>query len=255
MAENIKEQVRKNTRMLNHHIGLGGDAHAAVNDFNAGFMTPAQKATLETASADAKNGRGEIIVMNNGTDWDTLPPGTYKITGALNNPVAPDDRSVTFYDIKSPYSGTKMVTATISSTGRMYYRTIHSNGGFSSGTGGWRLFKPLSVWGGSAQAGTLTYSIKLDDALKINFIRVYYTTTTGQSGSVEILGNSGGYTTIVSLNLGNDSTDGQFQLYESKVTATRDSLTIDSNFAKIVTASGSYHSDKKFINIIGVDII
>lgn len=254
MEKELKEQVNQNARMISHHVGLGGKAHAPVNDFNAGFMTPVQKTALETASADAKNGRGEIIVMANGTDWNTLPPGTYKITNALNNPIAPDDRSVTLYDIKSPYSGTKIVTATLSSIGRMYYRTIHGSGDLSSGTGGWMLFKPMDVWIGSAQSGTITYGIALDANLAISYTEVIYNTVTGQTGSIKIYGNSGGYGTINTTNLGNDSTDGQYQNYESKVIVTREGLTIDSNFAKIVAASGSYHSDEKFISIIRVRV-
>lgn len=258
MSMNLLEfvkQVRKNTRMLSHHIGLGGNAHAQVDDLNSGFMTPKQKATLETASADSTNALGVRIWKKSGTDVLTLPPGRYEISGAINNPLGTADSSYIEYDITTTDNGQRrQYSAIVSSTGLKFRRTTHTDGTPTSGSGGWRLDVPMVVWSGSAQSGTLTYQNKLDDGLSIDKTIVRYSTSSGQGGEVSILGKNGGFTAITEPNLADDQSS-NYQIYESRVTSTRSSLTIDSNFATIHTNNGDVYSDEKFITITRIEVI
>lgn len=245
MTMDLIKQVKKNTRLLMHHIGLGGDAHIPVNSANAGFMTPDQKDLLEKSS-------GNAFVVPNGTDWNTLPAGYYKITNAVNNPIAPNDFSITYYDIKVGEMGRKQIRAFVSSIGWEFYRTIHSGGALTSGTGGWRLARPRRMWGGSIKSGSATFSDNLDDNLILTGYTIWYTTDTGQSDSVSIITNTSGATSIFATNLPNDDSDG-LQVYECKVSVTRTGFTIDSNFSCSVTATGPHYLSDKFISIIRIE--
>lgn len=248
MTEDIKEQVRKNTRMLNHHIGLGGDAHAAVNDVNAGFMTPTQKTMLEKASSDAANARGNRIEMPAGTDVLTLPAGRYEIWKALNNPVGPDDGSLIEYDVSTIFDGRRQIEACVSSNGRRYYRSIHTGGGADSGSGGWD-YQPFVIWSGSITTGTLQYPVPMLSFMK--GVRVLYSTASGQRGSFEAYGRTSG-STVYDIGNNPDNPDNTFQNYEIGISYDLTSLTINRNNMIVVSPSGISEGDKNLVTIYRV---
>lgn len=120
----IKATVNKLNRLINYHVGLGGNqAHPAVNKFNSGFMTPEIKADLEAGVANAK---GKMQQMPAGTDVLTLPAGNYEISGAKNNPVGSDNWTWIEYEIHTAGEQRRQIKAVISANGRTYYRTVHT---------------------------------------------------------------------------------------------------------------------------------
>ena len=238
MEKELKEQVNQNTRMINHHIGIGGKAHMAVNDFNAGFMTPDQKATLENAG-------GQRITMPSGTDVFTLPAGKYEISNALNNPVGPDDRSHIEYDISTSFNGRRQIEACVSSVGRRYYRSIHTGGGIDSGSGMWN-YVPFIIWYGSITTGKLQYQVPMFSFM--TGVRVVYSTVSGQRGSFDVYGHNGGST---EHNIGNnpDHPDNTFQNYEIGISFDLASLTINRNNMIIVSPNSVSEGNKNLTTI------
>lgn len=218
----IKSNLNRLNRLINHHIGLGGNVHAAVNDFNAGFMTPEIKADLEAGVANAK---GEMQQMPAGTDVLTLPAGNYEISGAKNNPVGSDNTAWIEYEIHTAGEQRRQIKAVINTNGRTYYRTVHTGGTATSGTGMW-TYEPFLIWNGAATTGTLTFDpapLKLQ-----NGIRVRYLTKTNQAGNCDIMGTSTGTGAIDVANVPDDDTL-QIQIYEMLVSFTAKSLTIQQN--------------------------
>lgn len=243
MEKELKEQVNQNVRMINHHIGLGGKAHEAVNDYNAGFMTPDQKGTLENAG-------GQRIAMPQGTDVFTLPAGKYEISGALNNPIGSDDKSFIEYDISTSFDGRRQIEACVSAIGRRYYRSIHSGGKPESGTKGW-WFDPYTVWNGSATSGTISFNPMSE---KYVGIRVRLRTLTGQSLMIDMMGTENStYVTIP--NISNDLSDLQYQLYEVELKLTNNTITIVSNRTLVVRSNSMVDGKQASIMITEVKVL
>lgn len=238
MEKELKEQVNQNVRMINHHIGIGGDAHPAVNNYNAGFMTPDQKGTLENAG-------GQRIWMPAGTDVFTLPAGKYEISGALNNPIGSDDISFIEYDISTSFDGRRQIEAYLSSTGRRYYRSIHTGGGTNSGSGMWNYI-PFVIWSGSITTGKLQYQVPMFSFM--NGVRVVYSTVSGQRGSFDVYGHDGGST---EQDIGNNtnSPNNTFQNYEIGISFDLTSLTINRNNMIIVSPNGISEGNENLTTI------
>ncbi|GIN26815.1 MULTISPECIES: phage baseplate upper protein [Bacillus] len=78
---------------------------------------------------------GVRILIPDGTDLLTLPPGFYYgINNRLPNNPAPDDAGWFNYDIMDGNSGRKTIIATASYHNKMWFATIHTNGDFR----GWK---------------------------------------------------------------------------------------------------------------------
>lgn len=249
----IKATVNKLNRLINHHVGLGGNqAHPSVNKFNSGFMTPDQKLTLETASEQADNAEGNMKFMADGTDVLTLPAGNYWISKALNNPVGPENGGLINYKVFiDDHLNRKEIWATVSVIGRVYYRTIHSGGSPTSGTNGW-LYMNFPIWAGNTNNGDITYS---NPPLKLKTgIRIHYQTISLQKGSVDILGQTGGSATFDVTNQSDDSTN-TLQNYEVSVKFDLKKLTITRNVMAISDSSGVSTNDTAGVSIVGIDAI
>lgn len=248
----IKTTVNKLNRLINHHIGLGGNAHPPVNKFNSGFMTPDQKLTLETASEQADNAEGNMKFMADGTDVLTLPAGNYWISNALNNPIGPEDRSILNYKVFiDDYLKRKEIWATLSVNGRVYYRTLHSGGDPTSGTNGW-VYINYRIWNGNTNSGDITYSwppLKLKTGIKI-----YYQTISSQKGSIEIIGQTGGSATFDITNQP-DNQGNTLQNYEVSVEFDLKKLTITRNVMAVSNSSGISTIDTAGVSIVGIDAI
>lgn len=241
----IKSNLNRLNRLINHHIGLGGNVHAAVNDFNAGFMTPEIKADLEAGIANAK---GEMQRMPAGTDVLTLPAGNYEILGAKNNPVGSDDMSWIEYEIHTAGEQRRQIKAVINNSGRTYYRTVHTGGAATSGTGMW-TYDPFLIWSGAATIGTLKFNLA---PLELQSgIRVRYRTKTNQSGTCDIMGISAGTGAIDVANVPDDGTL-QIQIYEMFVSFTAKSLTIQRNKTVLGYPSSLAAGDDGLITITGI---
>lgn len=235
----IKATVNKLNRLINYHVGLGGNqAHPAVNKFNSGFMTPDQKLKLENVD-------GQRIGMPQGTDVLTLPAGHYEISNALNNPVGPDNYSFIEYDISTSFDGRRQIEACVSSVGRRYYRSIHTGGGSDSGSGGWN-YDPFIIWSGSITTGKLQYQIPMFSFMR--GIRVVYSTVSGQRGSFDVYGNDSGSTVY---NISNNTNDSNISLqnYEISISFDLTSLTINNNTMIIVSPNGVSEGDKNLTTI------
>lgn len=244
------KQVRKNTRVIGHHVGIGGNAHPTVNDFNSGFMSPDQKATLETASSDAKNGRGLMQRMPNGTDVLTLPAGNYIITNALNNPIGPDDFSITLYHISDSGDSRREIRAVVSSTGSVYTRTVHTGGDPTSGSRVWdqQTTRHL-VWSGEASSGTINFDSEILGRHAV--VEIFYETISGQQSSIRLYRDyaSGN---INETNHPNDLDSLTVQAYELRFTANSTSLTINNNVIRNINNSSVNVQDTPGVSIIAV---
>jgi len=246
MEKELKEQVNQNVRMINHHIGIGGDAHPAVNNYNAGFMTPDQKGTLENAG-------GQRIRMPAGTDVLTLPAGIYEIVNATNNPVGVDDQTLTEYRIYTSSDNlTRHIIATHSVNNRVFQRTVHYDGLPESGTGMWvtPAFKTL-VWSGSSSSGVLTFEHPLSE----RGLAIEYATKYGSSGYVEHSGRQS-YQSLTAINLPNDNSTLDVQELELLYSVANDykSLKIDSNtiIRRSSTGEAARLADNDGIRIVAV---
>lgn len=239
----IKSNLNRLNRLLNHHIGLGGDAHAEVNDWNAGFMTPDLKNDLE-------NAEGIMKTMPAGTDVFELPAGNYEISGANNNPIGDDDHSFIEYYITTASENRRQIRAIVSNSGRKYFRTIHTGGDVTSGTGKWR-YEPYQIWNGSATTGTLTFDPSSVSFKFQNGIRVRYLTKTYQVGTCDIMGTSTGVGVIDAANIP-DNQNIQIQVYEMAVSFTTNNLTIDHNKTVNCYPGGISAGEPNFIMITGV---
>lgn len=109
------------------------DAHTAdnVRHITADERTKWNKGQLYKLTQD----NGVRILIPNGTDLLTLPPGFYYgINNRLLNNPDPNDAGWFNYDIMDGNSGRKTIIATASYHNKMWFATIHTNGDFR----GWK---------------------------------------------------------------------------------------------------------------------
>jgi hypothetical protein len=111
------------------------DAHTAdnVRHITADERTKWNKGQLYKLTQD----NGVRILIPDGTDLLTLPPGFYYgINNRLLNNPDPNDAGWFNYDIMDGNSGRKTIIATASYNNKMWFATIHTNGDFR----GWKRF-------------------------------------------------------------------------------------------------------------------
>lgn len=109
------------------------DAHTAdnVRHITADERTKWNKGQLYKLTQD----NGVRILIPDGTDLLTLPPGFYYgINNRLLNNPDPNDAGWFNYDIMDGNSGRKTIIATASYHNKMWFATIHTNGDFR----GWK---------------------------------------------------------------------------------------------------------------------
>ncbi|MCM3190270.1 hypothetical protein M3596_16155 [Bacillus subtilis] len=109
------------------------DAHTAdnVRHITADERTKWNKGQLYKLTQD----NGVRILIPDGTDLLTLPPGFYYgINNRLLNNPDPNDVGWFNYDIMDGNSGRKTIIATASYNNKMWFATIHTNGDFR----GWK---------------------------------------------------------------------------------------------------------------------
>ncbi len=105
------------------------DAHTAdnVRHITADERTKWNKGQLYKLTQD----NGVRILIPDGTDLLTLPPGFYYgINNRLLNNPDPNDAGWFNYDIMDGNSGRKTIIATASYNNKMWFATIHTNGDF-----------------------------------------------------------------------------------------------------------------------------
>lgn len=242
----ITDSIKRLYRLVTHHIGSGGDAHASVSTMLNGFMTPKQK-------ADLINAQGQRIVMPKKTDVLTLPAGIYEIVNATNNPVGVNDQTLTEYRIYTSSDNlTRHIIATHSVNSRVFQRTVHYDGLPESGTGMWvtPAFKTL-VWSGSSSSGVLTFEHPLSE----RGLAIEYATKYGSSGYVEHSGRQS-YQSLTAINLPNDNSTLDVQELELLYSVANDykSLKIDSNtiIQRSSTGEAARLADNDGIRIVAV---
>lgn len=229
MTKDVNKTMRLLQRVLQHHVGSGGMAHLPASKNGNGFMTANMVNELDQAN-------GVMKQMPAGTDVLKLPAGNYEISGALNNPVGAGDTAWFEYHISTSDEGRRQITAILNIDGRTYYRTVHTGGDSTSGTGKW-LYDPFTIWKGSANSGTIKFGpVPLDYA---NGVRICFRTITNQSESVDILETDGGSAALMSTNVSDDTNAAaSVQTYEAFVVVTKTDLTINWNRIAVLT-SGS----------------
>lgn len=229
MASNVNKSMKLVQRVLKHHVGSGGKAHLPASKYGNGFMTADMVNQLGQAN-------GEMKQMPAGTDVLKLPAGNYEISGALNNPAGPTNTAWFEYYISTSNENRRQIKAILSTDGRTYYRTVHTGGDPTSGTGKW-LYNSFVIWKGSASSGTLKFDpVPLDF---FNGVRVYFRTITNQLEQVDILGTDGGSAALMSTNVSDDTkAAASVQNYEAFVAVTKTDLTFKWNRIAVLT-SGS----------------
>lgn len=238
-----KDEIKKMGNVVNHHVGSGGDAHLPATTATNGFATADQIKALERARGHRES--------QSGTDVLTMETGQYEIAGALNNPIGPDDRTYIEYNISDGAvgGGRRQLWGIANVTGDIWFRTVHTGGDPSTGTGGWNQLGFLTpIWKGSTDSGTLKFNRELPYHKK--GIEVFYTTISNQHGSKRIVHTSSGAIDVP--NNPNTSTDMTFQNYELSFDYDKDGLTITSNNMRIINASGVHIVDTKGISITDV---
>lgn len=239
-----KEEIEKVGRVLDKHVESGGKSHLPATRETAGFATPEQIRDLEMSTGERPN-------KPHGTDVLTIAPGKYEIANALNNPIDTDDATFIEYDISEDTTngGRRQLWGIANVTGDIWFRTVHTGGDPSTGTGGWNQLGFLTpIWKGSTDSGTLKFNRELPYHKK--GIEVFYTTISNQHGSKRIVHTSSGAIDVP--NNPNTSTDMTFQNYELSFDYDKDGLTITSNNMRIINASGVHIVDTKGISITDV---
>ncbi|AXN35457.1 hypothetical protein DT351_03410 [Latilactobacillus curvatus] len=184
---NLDQTIFEFGRKLKAHIGSNDTAHLPVSDDVNGFMTAVEHRQVQQIF----NGR---IGLDEETDILTLAPGFYVGYKLINHPGAiTSDTPATWIaevNVTSANDGRKLIEVIDNFTGYRWYRTIHTGGDISTGTGGWvRQEGEVTLWSGYSK---LTSAVTLDQPLVSDTgssyyikIRVYYTTDYGQTGYAE----------------------------------------------------------------------
>lgn len=171
---------KKFNRLLQWHIGKNGPkAHPDADGFNSGFMP----VDLFKGSRSLFRYRHHI----NDEDILELEPNFYEGSGFLNHPSSPTKPTtwISTIDVIPGGDGRKFIQITDNITGYRWYRTVHTGGDVSSGTGAWVKSEGYEVlWSGnSALADPVKLASPLTDSTgtsRYDGILVDYETTSSQ---------------------------------------------------------------------------
>lgn len=224
----ITESIKRLYRLVTHHIGAGGDAHAIVNTIRPGFMTPQQLASV----VEAKGLRTYLGAPEDGSKIDVLElrEGHYYTNYNLlsNTPEksleTTDNISVVEIDVSvdSSIFDRKQIYFRTSSHGDLWTISQHESSVSSPNDDGWpklwqKINKAAVLWSGLAtEAGTV---LNLADKL-INYSAVKVTYgVSGNPKTIElpIRTNVEYKLPIRDFNLPNNTTDLSTSLFEANL--------------------------------------
>lgn len=171
---------KKFNRLLQWHIGKGGPkAHPDADGFNSGFMPSKMFQIAKSLFYWRKNVHGQDILE--------LEPSYYEGSGFLNHPSSPTKPTtwISNIDVIPGGDGRKFIQVTDNITGYRWYRTVHTGGATSSGTGGWVRSEGYEIlWSGNsalAEAVTLTAPLTDENGVhRYDGVIIDYETETGQ---------------------------------------------------------------------------
>lgn len=219
---NLDQAIAEISRRLKRHIGSNGTAHLPVSKDFAGFMTPELLSEVSTMWPQHNSLFSKRIGLSDGVDILSLKPGYYEGAKMLNHPLQPTTPTGWFsnVDVKYGGDGRKQFVLRDSITGKMWYRTIHTGGNVTSGTGAWvRQRGYVELWNGSSTlSSAVTLAAPLKDANGNNNydeIEVVYLTQTGNYGHA--YGSVGGVT-INPFNNNNANNISALNFYETQLT-------------------------------------
>jgi len=211
----IREAVRLCLRLITHHIGLGGDAHADVTSKRAGFI-----------SAKSYNEHQSLFKQRThlGTNVDILKlePGYYEGSSLINHPLTGSGVStrISEIDVKFGRDGRKQIKLVDSFDGSMWYLAVHTNGVADDRQPQWAKVRQHTIlWQGNSELAspvTLAHPIISSSGafnyyeIEFKFINSANTTSVGVikadalSGSLNSTSNigeggSGGITTYEAI--------------------------------------------------------
>lgn len=164
------KQINKLTRLFQHHDGLGGNAHAIVNNVNAGFMSSDMYGKFKSVVETRKTVSGTDTVDLHIND---LTSGYYNVYKALDHPIDPNTPTTwtSTVDVHVSGDGSKDMLMFDIGNNRMWYQTIGTDGASK----GWnRVAGTKLLFNGSAKMGdTVTLT---DDITKYANVTVTMTT-------------------------------------------------------------------------------
>lgn len=171
---------KKINRLLQWHIGKGGPkAHPDADAAISGFMPSKMFQIAKSLFYWRKNVHGEDIL--------TLETGYYEGSGFLNHPQNPNKPTtwISNIDVIPGGDGRKFIQVTNSITGYRWYRTIHTGGDPTSGTGAWVRSEGYEIlWSGNSSLATpVTLAAPLLDSTgtsRYDGILIDYETDSGQ---------------------------------------------------------------------------
>lgn len=224
----ITESIKRLYRLVTHHIGSGGDAHAIVNTIRPGFMTPQQLASI----VEAKGLRTYLNAPEDGSKIDVLKltEGRYYTNYNLlsNTPEksleTTDNTAVVEIDVSIDTStfDRKQIYFRTSSQGDLWTISRHESSVSSLNDDGWpklwqKINKAAVLWSGSAiEAGTvLTLADKL---INYRAVKVTYGVAGNPKTTVLPIRTNVEYNLpIREFNLPNNTTDLSFSLFEANL--------------------------------------
>lgn len=247
MAFSLSEayaSINKIWRNFKYHDGRGGDAHPVVSKFNAGFMSPQQR-------TDLLNAQGYKQQLPAGTNVFDMPAGIWDCAGAINNPIGPEDKTQTEYEVHiSSDNKRKVIFATHSVNGNRWYRTVHFDGTPESGTGEWKRVYPEQkiMWKGLQSGGTISLSENLNN---FRIVEIGYDTGQGL-GVVQYTGDNKKISYKISGCGFNNNVSGKTAyIYECTLDASSGTSISISRNAGIVIGSGGV-TDKEINNQVSI---
>ncbi|WP_251951395.1 hypothetical protein [Pediococcus acidilactici] len=179
----IDKSVTEMERKFKEHIGSNGDSHLPVTEDAPGFVP------VEMFKQHQQLFHQRVRITKSGTDILTLEPGYYEGSQLINHPATtnPQDKTtwISNIDVIPGGDGRKFIQITDNVTGYRWYRTVHTGGDVSSGTGAWVKSEGYEIlWSGNS---TLADPVKLASPLtdstgtsRYDGILVDYETTSSQ---------------------------------------------------------------------------
>ncbi|MGJ5606373.1 hypothetical protein KNO54_00210 [Latilactobacillus sakei] len=219
----ITDSIKRLYRLVTHHIGSGGDAHAIVNTIRPGFMTPKQKADL----IEAKGLRTWVATPEDGSRIDILSMDAghyYGMYTAFKNTPSPSQETpenAAFVEIdvlvdSNEPKTRKQIRFRVSSNGIVWEINTHYSLTVGDNADGYpklwqRISKHSDLWSGNVSevGAVITLADKL---VNYQYINVSYNVLAYSSTKrFDITPNI----TLRDLNLPNDESDKSFSVFEA----------------------------------------
>ncbi|MCP8855246.1 hypothetical protein K9848_03455 [Latilactobacillus sakei] len=222
----ITESIKRLYRLVTHHIGSGGDAHAIVNTIQPGFMTPKQKADL----IEAKGLRTWVATPEDGSRIDVLSMDVghyYGIYTAFTNTPSPSQETpenAAFVEIdvladSNEPQTRKQIRFRVSSNGIVWEINTHYSLAVGGNADGYpklwqRISKHSDLWSGNVSAAGAVMTLA-DKLVNYQYINISYNVLAYSSTKrFDITPNM----TLRDLNIPNSETDKSFSVFEAILT-------------------------------------